>query len=113
MAPLRFEDIEIGYRYPVFDFVVTKKDQIKFENSFSIEFPPSWTRERERQRPLSPFLLNHFHGIRARMAMPDGVLHAREKNRPSAPAYPDEQLSLTITVQSKSVKNDKQFVILT
>lgn len=62
--------------------------------------------------PCRYSILNHFHGIRAAIKMPDGVLYAREKITLLSAAYADEVLHMTIRVASKYMKNDKPFVVL-
>lgn len=61
---------------------------------------------------LSPFLLNSFHAMRARIRMPDGLLHARETMRLLAPAHAGDELETTIRIASKFLKNDRKFVLL-
>jgi hypothetical protein len=116
---ITFADFEEGRKYPAFDFVVSEAQVQAFENCFSAG--PLTRRDGtkveaiaapESRRPLSAFLLNNFHAIRANMKLPNGVLHARENLKLYAPAYAGEALQLTMTVKSTYRKNDKPFVEL-
>lgn len=109
-----YADIEEGKSYPPFSFSISAQDLDTFESSFAIDYPGNVvaTAASDARRALPVFILNHFHGIRAAIKMPDGVLHAREKITLHSAAYADEVLHMTITVASKYMKNEKPFVVL-
>lgn len=106
--------IQEGKRYLPFSFSISAQDLDTFEMSFAVDYPEGFTPvpAATQRRVLPVFVLNHFHGIRAVLPMPDGVLHAREKITLHNAAYADEVLDMTITVKSKYIKNDKPFVVL-
>jgi hypothetical protein len=116
---ITFADFEEGRKYPPFDFVISEAQLKSFEQCFSVGplmrpggIELKGTERVQARRPLSAFLLNNFHAIRASMKMPNGVLHARETVRLHAPAYVGEALQLMMAVKSKYRKNDKPFIEL-
>src|SRR5690606_22921669 len=59
---------------------------------------------------VSPFLLNSFWPMRARVKMPDGLLHARETLRMHGSAQVGDELQTIMTVKARYEKNNRKFV---
>jgi hypothetical protein len=61
---------------------------------------------------LSPFILNTFKAMRARIRMPDGLLHAKETIVLHAPAREGDALRANLKIKAKYEKNGRRFVVL-
>lgn len=59
---------------------------------------------------VSPFLLNSFLPMRARVKMPDGLLHARETLRMHGFAQVGDELQTVMTVKARYEKNNRKFL---
>lgn len=59
---------------------------------------------------VSPFLLNSFLPMRARVKMPDGLLHARETLRMHGSAQVGDELKTVMTVKARYEKNNRKFI---
>ena len=112
-----YDDFVEGHVYEPFAWQVSRQDaaalndclqvgELRREDGTVVAGPSS------AADALSPFILNTFKAMRARIRMPDGLLHAKEIVTLHAPAREGDTLRAKLKIKSKYEKNGRRFVVL-
>lgn len=112
-----YEDFTEGQGFEPFLFRVTAEDVSVLHNCINLRqvtgpdgqalAAPGTDKTR-----VPPFLLNSFLPMRARIRMPDGLLHARETLKTHGFAQVGDELQTVMTVKARYEKNNRKFIEL-
>jgi hypothetical protein len=113
-----YADFNLGHAFPETHYTVASHDN----DAFLSTVRHGVVRSQEGQdcaehadpvpRPIHPTLLGSYQPQHAVFSWPTGVLHAKESVVMLTPAFPDEALVSTVTVQDLFERNGKKFVVL-
>lgn len=98
-----YDDVEPGRQWPPANVVVTLAMLARFHRCIGAPPPDAGT-------PLPAFLLNELRVLKSHLQLPPGILHAHEELHLHSPAYPDEPLTIAVSIHDKYVKRGKRFV---
>lgn len=109
---LYYEDFEIGMTYPIFEYAISAEDMELHRASYDYTLEGMEdTAPSASEKVISPFAINSFLAMRSVIAMPDGVLHARETLHLHSPAYVADRLHVELSVLDKYERNGRPFLV--
>ena len=102
-----YDDIEVGHTFPPQPLAISVDDLVSFYSCLGEARPTPQIGTR-----IPSFLLNELRALKNQMRFPPGVLHAQEEIEMLSAARLGEPLTVTISLSSKYIRNDKRFIVI-
>jgi acyl dehydratase len=106
---LRFDDIAVGQTFAPYAYDITAELARRYAEVADGE--PTGYPAALGTTLAPPLLLDTLHALKAVLAFPEGVVHAREEVELRAPGRVGDRITIHLRVLGRYVKGERRFVV--